>query len=83
MSVHPQEVEPSAEPLIVGLTAIGAIFHRHRETISRWTREEEFPAAQMPNGTYITSLTLVDEWLRSRCHASKKHTDSATVDSRV
>ena len=83
MSAQPQEVEPSPEPLVVGLVAIGAMFHRHRETISRWTREEEFPAAQMPNGTYITSPTLVDEWLRSRCQAQKKRSGSGGGVSRV
>ncbi len=63
MAVQPQEVEPSSGPLIVGLVAIGAMFNRHHETISRWVRTEDLPAAQMPNGTYITSPTLVDEWL--------------------
>ena len=61
MSAQPQEVEPSSGSLIVGLVAIGELFDRHRETISRWVRTEGFPAAKMPNGEYVTSPTLVDE----------------------
>ncbi len=77
MGVQPQEVEPSSEPVIVGLVAIGEIFARHRETISRWVRTEGFPAAQLPDDTYVTTPTLINEWLRSRCRAREKRNDSA------
>ncbi len=83
MSVQPQEVEPSSGQLIVGLVAIGEMFDRHRETISRWVRTEGFPAAKMPNGEYITSPTLVDEWLRARCQAQGERSGSTQGVSEV
>ena len=83
MGVQPQEVEPSPEPLIIGLVAISKMFSRHRETISRWVRTEGFPAAKMPNGEYVTSPTLVDEWLRLRCQAREKRSGGARKVSRM
>ena len=79
MGAQLQEVEPSSKPLIVGLVAIGEIFGRHRETIARWVRVEDFPAAKLPNGTYCTSPSLIDEWLRARCRVPKKRGDVGKV----
>ena len=71
MSVQPQEVEPSSELVIIGLVKIGEVFDRHRETISRWVRTENFPACQLPDNSYVTTPTLINEWLRSRCQAPR------------
>ncbi len=37
-------------PVLVGLTAIGALFQRSRWTARRWIADEDFPAARLPNG---------------------------------
>ena len=77
MGVHPQEVEASSELVIVGLEAIGQVFNRHCETISRWVSTEGFPAAQLPDDTYVTTPTLINEWLRSRCRAQERRSNGA------
>ena len=83
MSAQPQEIEPSPEPLIIGLVQMGKMFSKHRETIARWVRTENFPAARLPNGTYCTSPLLIDEWLRSRCQAQEKRSNGARKVSQV
>ena len=83
MGVEPLEIETSTVPLIFGLEAMGTEFHRCRQTIARWIRVEDFPAARMPNGDYITSHTLIDNWLLSRCQAPKKRGGGARKVSRV
>ena len=72
MSAEPLEIETSTEPLIFGLEAMGAMFHRSRQTMARWIRTENFPAGQLPNGTYCTSPALINEWLRSRAPGPEK-----------
>ncbi len=51
---------------IVGLDAIGRLFGRSRQTVSRWIKNEDFPAACLPDGTWITSHSLIDDWLFKR-----------------
>jgi predicted DNA-binding transcriptional regulator AlpA len=51
---------------VVGLEAIGRLFGRSRQTISRWIKDENFPAAYLPDGTWVTSHSLIDDWLFAR-----------------
>ena len=51
---------------VVGLDAIGQLFGRTRWTIRRWISEHGFPAAQLPDGTWVTTNSLIDRWLLSR-----------------
>ncbi len=60
-----------ASPILVGLDAIGAAFHRSRWTIRRWIDEESFPAAWLPNGQWCTTTTLIDQWLLNRAEAQR------------
>ncbi len=53
-------------PILVGLDAMGAAFQRSRWTIRRWIEEHAFPAAQLPDGTWVTTNSLIDRWLLSR-----------------
>ncbi len=53
-------------PILVGLDGIGAAFQRSRWTIRRWISEHGFPAAQLPDGTWATTNSLIDRWLLSR-----------------
>ncbi len=57
-----------ASPILVGLDAIGAAFQRSRWTIRRWIDEEGFPAAQLPDCTWVTTHALIDGWLLSRAN---------------
>ena len=56
----------SANPILVGLDDLGAAFQRSRWTIRRWISEHGFPAAQLPDGTWVTTHSLVERWLLSR-----------------
>ena len=51
---------------VVGLEAIGAIFGRTRWTIRRWIEREGFPASQLPDGTWTTTQSQIEQWLRDR-----------------
>ena len=77
MGAEPQEIETSTEPFIFGLEAMGTELHRCRQTIARWVRVEDFPAAKLPNGDYVTSHRLIDMWLLSRCQAREKRSNGA------
>ena len=61
----PAHPSPS-DHILVGLDAIGAAFQRSRWTIRRWVDTEEFPASQLPDGSWTTTYTLIDQWLLSR-----------------
>jgi len=52
--------------VIVGLEAIGAVFGRTRWTIRRWIERESFPASQLPDGTWTTTKSLVEQWIQGR-----------------
>jgi len=58
-------------PVVVGLDSIGRLFGRTRWTIARWIREEDFPAAWLPNGQWCTTTTLIDRWLLDRAEAQR------------
>ncbi len=52
--------------ILIGLDAIGAAFNRSRWTIRRWIEVEAFPPSQLPDGSWTSSLSLIDDWLMSR-----------------
>ena len=56
---------PTTE-IVVGLDAIGKLFSRSRWAIARWIRNEGFPAARLPDGTWFTTPTLIDAWVLER-----------------
>ena len=53
-------------PVVVGLTNIGRLFGRSRWTIKRWVDGEGFPAAMLPDRSYVTTLSLINEWILER-----------------
>ncbi len=53
-------------PVVVGLDNIGKLFGRNRRTIRRWIEHEDFPASCLPDGTWTTSYSLIDNWLLGR-----------------
>ncbi len=53
-------------PILVGLDSIGVAFQRSRWTIRRWIDNENFPGAWLPDGTWVTTYTLIDQWLLAR-----------------
>jgi len=58
--------------VIVGLDAIGTVFGRTRWTIRRWIDQESFPASQLPDGTWTTTQSLIEQWLRDRWLSSRR-----------
>ena len=60
------DTQPAVSHVFVGLDAIGEQFRRNRRTIRRWIDTEGFPAACLPDGTWVTSKSLIDSWLSAR-----------------
>ena len=60
------QARPTPGGPVVGLDAIGQLFGRNRRTIRRWIEHEGFPAACLPDGTWTTSYSLIDDWLLAR-----------------
>lgn len=63
---------------IKGLVAMAGLFDRHPNTIRNWIKRHDFPAGKLPNGEWITSPPLVDQWIASRIPtaeetANRKH----------
>jgi len=52
-----------APGLIRGGYAICAYLGVHRQTLDKWIRFYDFPAAHLPDGALITTPTLVDAWV--------------------
>lgn len=52
--------------LLIGLSTIGRLFGRSRWTIKRWIDREAFPAAKLPNGSWITDPNLIRGWILAR-----------------
>lgn len=52
-----------ASAIIVGLDGIGRLFGKSRWSIGRWIRREGFPAARLPDGTWFTTLGLIEAWV--------------------
>ncbi len=51
---------------LVGLDAIGAYFGRSRTTARRWIVDQDLPASRLPDDTWCTTPTLLDQWLLAR-----------------
>ncbi len=62
---------PHAIGPVVGLENIGKLFDRSRYTVARWIADYDFPAAQLPNGQWATSHSLIDEWLFPRSEGQR------------
>jgi len=54
--------------VVTGLDEIGTVFGRSRWTIRRWIAWEGFPAAKLPDGTWVVTLAAIDRWLTDRAH---------------
>jgi hypothetical protein len=59
-------------PVFVGLDNIGRAFQRSRWTIRRWIANEGFPAARLPNDEWVTTQTLIDQWVQERARKRGK-----------
>jgi len=56
---------------LVGLDEIGRYFRRSRSTARRWVKHEDLPAARLPDGSWTTTVTLLDKWLLARRSGAK------------
>jgi hypothetical protein len=63
------QTSASAPPIIIGLDAMGELFGRTRQTIARWVRTQNFPAARLPTGEWMTTPSLIDAWILARTEA--------------
>lgn len=49
--------------VIYGIKAIAAYMDRHPNTIRNWMQRHAFPASKMPNGWFITTKSLINQWI--------------------
>lgn len=72
------------DDLIEGLPAMGVYFDRSTNTILRWIYKHGLPAAKMPNGHWLISKRLIDQWILARHMAQidrkKAEKEMETVD---
>jgi hypothetical protein len=61
-----RRVPTTSNGIIAVLQSIDDTFVVSRMTIQRWTRDHGFPAAKLPDGHIVTSVTLIDLWLLGR-----------------
>ena len=52
--------------VIATLTGIGNEFGKTRQTIARWIAHEGFPASQLPDHTWCTTMGLIEGWVSER-----------------
>lgn len=62
--------------ILLGLAEIGAEFNREARTIKRWVETEGFPAAQLPNGEWISTRGLIETWIMARVQQQRKASDA-------
>jgi len=46
-------------------------------TFNLWTQRYGFPATRTPDGRWMTSAALIDEWLRSRLESQRQASEAA------
>jgi hypothetical protein len=72
------EFTPSTR-ILRGLDEIGAYLKVHRRTAWRWIMDYGFPAMQAPNGTWMSSTSLVDLWILS-VQSMQRQTKPRAID---
>lgn len=58
--------------LIFGIDTMAWLMHRSKDTIRRWIRYRDFPALRYPNGEWVTSTGLIDQWLLAQSRVTLK-----------
>lgn len=56
---------PEDPKLLKGVRQICAYCRVAPKTWYGWLREHGFPASRLPDGRYVTSMALIDDWVRS------------------
>lgn len=57
---------------IVGVRGICRYAVMGPTTFKKMRRDHEFPAMRLPDGRWMTSKSLVDEWIKARCQAQRE-----------
>jgi hypothetical protein len=56
---------PTSAPsdLLLGYEAIGSAFNRSGRTAARWIKAGVIPYKRLPDGTHVTSLRAIAQWI--------------------
>lgn len=54
------------------LKTIAALFGVHYMTIRNWIKKHGFPASRLPDGTYMTTDSLIDSWILARANQQRE-----------
>lgn len=76
----PNDAPSPASDIVMGLAAIGRLFGRSRWTVRRWIEREGFPAAKLPDGSWVTELELIRRWILVRRPYSLTQSNAERTD---
>lgn len=57
---------PHNPELLYGLTEIAAYMGRGKRTVQNWWLHNGFPMSRDPGGFWVTTRTLINDWIRMR-----------------
>lgn len=60
-----------AAQVFLGVRSICSYLHIGPSTFYTWARVYNFPAARTPDGRWMTSTALIDEWMGARLEAQQ------------
>ena len=63
---NPYSREPRPGGLLRSKALIAEYCGCAEKTIDRWYKQEGFPLGQLPNKQWVTTVTLIDTWIRAR-----------------
>lgn len=68
MSAHkaPAYSKEFDRTLLQGLPTIARYVGKCLTTVRKWYTHHGFPIGKLPNGDWVSSTALIDEWIRSR-----------------
>ena len=69
---NPPPPSADAAGVVIGLDNIAGLFGRSRCALKRWVASDEFPAAQLPDGTYVSTVRLIDRWIAERAATQRE-----------
>lgn len=65
-SANPNRRSKRDPNVLSGSEAVSKYMGRRWETIVSWIEQYGFPMAKLPNGTWTTTRSLIDDWIRRR-----------------
>ena len=65
----------------LGVRSICAYLHIGPSTFYTWARHYDFPAARTPDGRWMVSTAMIDDWMRERLNQSREAAAAEAIGS--